>query len=41
MTIRMALKHIRKLAPETEKTFQAIVRRADACGRERREANVR
>ena len=24
MTIRMALKHIRKLAPETEKTFQAI-----------------
>ena len=24
MTIRMALKHIRKLAPETEKTFQTI-----------------
>ena len=24
MTIRMALKHIRELAPETEKTFQAI-----------------
>ena len=24
MTIRMALKHIRELAPETEKTFQTI-----------------
>ena len=24
MTVRMALKHIRKNAPETEKTFQAI-----------------
>ena len=24
MTIRMALKHIRRNAPETEKTFQAI-----------------
>ena len=26
MTIRMALKHIRRNAPETEKTFQAIRR---------------
>ena len=24
MTVRMALKHIRRNAPETEKTFQAI-----------------
>lgn len=26
MTFRMALKHIRKTAPETEKTFRAICR---------------
>ena len=26
MTFRMALKHIRRCAPETEKTFQAIRR---------------